>query len=48
VTYGRTLESSTFQFSTPDFVYMLIFGMGCMLVSSMVPPYLHLFNFQSL
>ena len=32
VTYGRTLESSTFQFSTPDFVYMLMFGMACMLV----------------
>ena len=32
VTYGRTLETSTFQFSTPDFVYMIMFGMTCMLV----------------
>ncbi|DBA75375.1 hypothetical protein WJX77_010985 [Trebouxia sp. C0004] len=37
VTYGRTLESSTFQFSTPDFVYMFMFGMGCMLAASLIP-----------
>ena len=42
VTYGRTLESSTFQFSTPDFVYMFIFGMGCMLVSRLCATYAHL------
>ena len=32
VTYGKTIESSTFQFSTPDFLYMLMFGAACMLV----------------
>lgn len=32
LTYGKTLETNTFQFSSPDYVYMLLFGMGCMSV----------------
>ena len=32
LTYGKTLETNTFQFSSPDYVYMLMFGMGCMSV----------------
>ena len=34
LTYGKTLETNTFQFSSPDYVYMLLFGMGCMSVST--------------
>lgn len=42
VTYGRTLETSTFQFSTPDFVYMLMFGMACMLVRYALVLHMHM------
>lgn len=37
LTYGKTLETNTFQFSSPDYVYMLLFGMGCMAVASLLP-----------
>ena len=32
VQYGVPLEKVTFQFSTADFVYMLLFGMASLLV----------------
>ena len=32
VQYGSQLEKVTFQFSTADFVYMLLFGMAALLV----------------
>jgi Derlin-2/3 len=37
IQYGKALETTTFQFSTPDFVYMLLFGMVVMLTASAVP-----------
>ena len=32
IQYGAQLEKVTFQFSTADFVYMLLFGMATLLV----------------
>ena len=32
IQYGAQLEKVTFQFSTADFVYMLLFGMASLLV----------------
>ena len=32
IQYGSQLEKVTFQFSTADFVYMLLFGMAALLV----------------
>jgi hypothetical protein len=34
IQYGVPLERSTFQFSTADFLYMLLFGMVALLVRS--------------
>ena len=40
LTYGKTLETNTFQFSSPDYVYMLLFGMGCMSVRTSLRPFI--------
>ncbi|EIE24873.1 Derlin-1 [Coccomyxa subellipsoidea C-169] len=38
IQYGVPLEKSTYQFSTADFAYMLLFGMVSMLGASLVVP----------
>ena len=48
VQYGTQLEKVTFQFSTADFVYMLLFGMGALLVRLKLLLVLLLFLFGSL
>ena len=48
VQYGTQLEKVTFQFSTADFVYMLLFGMGALLVCLRLFLVLSSFSFGSL
>ena len=37
IQYGAQLEKVSFQFSTADFVYMLLVGMAALLVSPSTP-----------